>query len=713
MNQKVDSCNERSIVRFLQGALSLSEETQLERHLDHCDDCCDRLDSLTANPHQWKEVAAELTKTQSPIAGGANDEVNDDVALDFLGPTDDPHSLGRLAGYEIAGVIGVGGMGIVLKGRDQTLNRNVAIKVLRPVFASNAEARKRFAREARAAAAVVHENVISIYGVSVDATNGAGNTNAESKIPYLVMPYVRGESLQTRLNRQGALGVHEILRIAIQIADGLDAAHQQGLVHRDIKPANVLLPEGVERVKITDFGLARAADDASLTRTGVIAGTPQYMSPEQALGEPVTTQSDLFSLGSVMYAMCTGRIPFRAESPLGVLRRIVDDHPRAIQEINLDIPIWLSRLIEQLHAKTPEDRLNDAGYVRDLLKDCLSHVQQPTSIPLPGAVFALLSPTKSKTPIRSYFFGNLKGTLTMFATLALGILSIAMLPPLLQESANHPQDQEMSGDQNNQQSEFMTTRIGESEFLTKKYTFTFDDPTQVGVVKVDVNRGGIDVTGYDGDEIVMIVKTPIDKSKREGDEGLRRARVRVPDFDIRQGNNSITFDSSSYQQVMNVEVKVPFGTKLDLDSYWDGSITVRDVKSQMDIHSQNNDITLLNVSGSARVWSYNGVLSAQFRSVTKNAEIYFESYNGSIDLSLPSDYQARALVRSGTGEVLTDFDAEFLPAEPARIVGESGKTQIKGEGYLKADLNGGGPRLLLETEKGDIRIRRNKDKLRY
>ena len=126
------------------------------------------------------------------------------------------------------------------------------------------------------------------------------------------MEFIDGMSLQDKLDKQGPLGLKEILRIGMQIAEGLAAAHKQGLVHRDIKPANILLENGVERVKITDFGLARAVDDASVTQSGVVAGTPMYMSPEQAEGEPIDHRADLFSLGSVLYAMCTGRPPFRA-----------------------------------------------------------------------------------------------------------------------------------------------------------------------------------------------------------------------------------------------------------------------------------------------------------------------------------------------------------------------------------------------------------------
>ena len=185
-------------------------------------------------------------------------------------------------------------------------------------------------------------------------------------LPYFVMPYVSGPSLEKRLRQTGPLAVVEVLRIGLQIAAGLAAAHAQGLVHRDIKPANILLDDGAERVTITDFGLARAVDDASLTHSGVIAGTPPYMSPEQAAGQTVDHRSDLFSLGSVLYAMCTGRPPFRAETTLAVLRRVEECRPRPIREVNPDIPAWLAGIVGKLHAKDPADRFQSAAEVAAL-----------------------------------------------------------------------------------------------------------------------------------------------------------------------------------------------------------------------------------------------------------------------------------------------------------------------------------------------------------
>ncbi|MFM7564147.1 MAG: protein kinase domain-containing protein, partial [Planctomycetota bacterium] len=154
-------------------------------------------------------------------------------------------------------------------------------------------------------------------------------------------------------------------------------AHRQGLIHRDIKPANVLLENGLNRAMITDFGLARAADDAALTQTGWLAGTPFYMSPEQAEGKPIDERSDLFSLGSVIYFMATGREPFRGDQPLAVLRKIVNERPAPAEQVNSDVPRTLSRLIERLHEKQPEDRYQSAEQMNQLLEQYVAHLNQP------------------------------------------------------------------------------------------------------------------------------------------------------------------------------------------------------------------------------------------------------------------------------------------------------------------------------------------------
>lgn len=377
------ACDVDAIDRYLSDTLDGTELARFEHHLTGCSACQDVLRERAAEPSWWDDAREFLKDSHlgSLVGSGtfrdAAVEVDGqaaqrDAILRYLAPTDDPRMVGRIGGYEIVGIIGQGGMGIVFKGFDVALNRYVAIKVLAPHLASSAAARERFAREARAAAAVVHENVVAIYGVA-----------EHQRLPYLVMPYVRGASLQRRLDDRGALSLSEILRIALQCAAGLAAAHAQGLVHRDIKPANILLGDGVERIKITDFGLARAVDDATLTHSGVIAGTPQFMSPEQAVGDPIDHRSDLFSLGSVMYAMCTGHPPFRAETSLAVLRRITDTRPRPIRELNPEIPPWFCAIVEKLHAHDVNQRFGSAEELQNVLQQCLAHVQSH-HVPLPG-----------------------------------------------------------------------------------------------------------------------------------------------------------------------------------------------------------------------------------------------------------------------------------------------------------------------------------------
>lgn len=313
-------------------------------------------------------ASPDVTEAETPF------EAEDNTDLSFLAPSNKPGSLGRLGHFEIQGVVGCGGMGIVLRAVDETLQRVVALKVMAAPLAVNGTGRQRFAREARAAAAVRDEHVVNIHAVQETGER-----------PYLAMEYIAGQSLQERLDRSGPLAIKEVLRIGMQIARGLAAAHKQGLIHRDIKPSNILLENGVERVKITDFGLARAVDDVSLTQSGVISGTPQYMSPEQARGEATDQRSDLFSLGSVLYAMCAGRPPFRASGTMGVLKRVCEEPARPLSEINPELPGWLAAIIDKLLAKDPAKRYQSAAEVAELLNQCLAHLQQPSVVPLPTA----------------------------------------------------------------------------------------------------------------------------------------------------------------------------------------------------------------------------------------------------------------------------------------------------------------------------------------
>ena len=378
-------CEPELVKRFVSNKLADGELVRLEDHLDDCSKCQTLLETETADSDSWTEAVYSLRDSEGwyasntavedgETAGDSAEPYINKMVLKSLAPSDDPEMLGRIGAYEVSGVIGQGGMGVVLKAHDRSLNRIVALKVLRPFLAISGAARQRFFREARAAATINHDNVMPIHSVG----------ESSSELPYLVMPYVRGESLQQRIARSGPFSTIEVVRIGMQVASGLNAAHEQGLVHRDIKPANIILEEGVEKLWITDFGLARLIDDASLTRTGVIAGTPEYMSPEQAKGDSLDERSDLFSLGALMYAAATGHPPFRASTSYGVMRRITDDDPRPIREINTQIPQWLESFIFKLLSKDPKDRIGSASEVERLLKESLAHLQHPTAFELPS-----------------------------------------------------------------------------------------------------------------------------------------------------------------------------------------------------------------------------------------------------------------------------------------------------------------------------------------
>src|SRR5262245_46812476 len=372
----------------LRGRQLPGDDAELAAHLAECATCQTQLESL-AGGSGWLEAKAKAHAASAPTAceplrvamgalesrsSAAADEAPSPPKLDFLQPADQPNLLGRFGPYEVIAHIASGGMGIVLKARDPALDRIVALKILPPTLAANSLARARFVREARAAAAVVHEHVVPIYAVDEFA-----------RLPYLVMQFVQGRSLAERIRATGPLRLEEILRIGAQTAAGLAAAHAQGLIHRDVKPGNILLENSVERVKLTDFGLARAADDAGLTRTGELAGTPEFMAPEQAGNGTVDHRADLFSLGSVLYAMCTGCSPFQSNSVVGVVRKVCDEQPPPVQEINPSIPRWLSDITARLMAKSAQERFQSAREVSELLESYLARVQHGELGPLDEA----------------------------------------------------------------------------------------------------------------------------------------------------------------------------------------------------------------------------------------------------------------------------------------------------------------------------------------
>jgi hypothetical protein len=405
------ACPDASVLlQFFLGQLPPEELDRVARHVERCERCTRALDGLKAEDMLVAAVSAqaagppvhadpgvdaliELLKGKpphvAPDAAGlpptGAETPSDQVgaretpppqgaapgaeaipgALPDLAPAQAAGELGRLGGYRILKVLGAGGMGVVYEAEDAQLLRPVALKVMKPELARNPGARERFLREARAAAQLHSDHIVTIHQVGEDR-----------QVVFLAMELLEGQSLAEWL-KAGRLTLAEAARVGREVTEGLAAAHARGLIHRDVKPGNVWLearggePGGSSlryRVKLLDFGLARAADDdLHLTQSGAIVGTPAYMAPEQARGDKVDPRCDLFSLGVLLYQLCTGRLPFRGDNVLSLFSALAVDTPTPPREINPDIPQRLAALIERLLAKDRERRPQTARAVADEL----------------------------------------------------------------------------------------------------------------------------------------------------------------------------------------------------------------------------------------------------------------------------------------------------------------------------------------------------------
>jgi predicted Ser/Thr protein kinase len=395
--------------RFFLGAVSPSELESVGAHVLNCSQCVAALNGMRAGddslealssaetvvsvdadvqslidrlvrPLRGENLAADARAPASPIR---QDTLTQQLASDkgpydhgFLSPPERPDELGRLGAYRVLKLLGHGGMGAVYLAEDIQLERLVALKVMRPELAADPGARRRFLREAKAAAKLKDDHIVAIYHVG-----------EHKRLPFLAMEYLRGESLEQWLRRGKSLTVGQLLRVARDITRGLAAAHAKGLIHRDIKPANLWLEAPNGRVKILDFGLARGdKDDMQLTRTGTILGTPSYMSPEQGRGEPADARSDLFSLGCVLYRLCTGRLPFSGPNLMATLMALATTDPVPVAQVNPQIPPELAKLAMRLLAKPREDRPASAQAV---LQELQAIVQQNAQTPPPAVPAAL------------------------------------------------------------------------------------------------------------------------------------------------------------------------------------------------------------------------------------------------------------------------------------------------------------------------------------
>lgn len=365
--------------------VKFSADTQ--SHLADCTHCQNEVDMATADAWWWnegRELIASTVKLQKAVGAAPKlieDKGYDPIAAEvtqLTGSFDSashPELLGRVGEYDVESLIGVGGMGAVFRAFDRELNRPIAIKFLLPRHARSVLSRQRFAREAKAIAAVSDENVIPVYRIDPNPSH-----------PWFSMPLIEGVSLQQFVYEQGPLPPLQLVQFSKQIAAGLSAAHEKGLIHRDIKPANILVEQkdgDCGRVVVTDFGLAREESDERLTQTGMIAGTPQYMSPEQADGRKLDQRSDLFSLGSVIHFMATGEAPFHGNNQLELLKNIREAKTPAIRQHNSDIPVRLEQAIERLLSGNPDHRFQTASEVKNFFAGYEAHLSFPDSNPEP------------------------------------------------------------------------------------------------------------------------------------------------------------------------------------------------------------------------------------------------------------------------------------------------------------------------------------------
>ncbi len=334
------------------------------------------------------DLASQATTATAVPAESAPADAQGKQGYDFLAPPRRPGEIGWLGGYRVVQVLGTGGMGIVFQAEDTYLRRSVALKVMRPALSGSDEARRRFLREARLAAALEHEHVVTIYQVG-----------EESGVQFLAMQWLRGLTLEEFLRQHAPLRIPLAIRLGRQIARGLAAAHERGLVHRDIKPTNLWLEErpgmpdrpsaegATYHVKILDFGLARAVeDDAHLTQSGFSVGTPAYMAPEQFDGKEVDCRCDLFGLGVVLYRMCTGELPFPGKNARAILATLASEQPKPVRDRNPAVPAELAALIEQLLAKDAAARPASAAAAADRLQAMEETLRAPAAHPPSGSL---------------------------------------------------------------------------------------------------------------------------------------------------------------------------------------------------------------------------------------------------------------------------------------------------------------------------------------
>ncbi len=591
--------------------LEETDEARVQEHVTTCTDCQRALEHAAGNESLWREVSENLGGL-TPTDDDADAQLRE--IRGYLAPSDDPAMLGRLGHYEIRGMIGRGSTGIVLKAHEPRLNRFVAIKLLAPEYRASGAARRRFEREGRAIAAVTHDHVVPIH--AVDEYEG---------LPYIVMQYVPGLSLQQRLDRDGPFDSCAVARLGLQVASALAAAHAQGIVHRDVKPANVILEDNVERALVMDFGLARVADEMSMTHSGTITGTPQFMSPEQARGESTDVRSDLFSLGSLLYAAATGRPPFRAETLFGVIHRVSESTPRPIREVNPEIDEALATLIETLMRKRPSDRFQTAAEVAQALESELAHLQNPMGVPQPARDW------RSKPPATDTGGGRSRaGSLTVLAAAGAAAALAVMFWP----------DGDSAGDKNGSLAGFGSTSQDPDKSIPPgarvawaeregafEQTVTHSYAVEPGgSLRVRVDAGDVAITPTDAEAVSIDTVRTIatgDRAEARMIAGEHALTYRRTDDGIEIlgafDDALLSSDRADFVRAVRFDVRVPIAFRADIETKA-GSITIGALQGKVVARAEHGDIELARIDGKVDAKTEGGDIE-MIEGCTQDAEL--------------------------------------------------------------------------------------------
>ena len=576
----------RDLEQLLQGNLSQWTSLGLRQHVESCVYCQRALAKLRlrTSPDDSINLPDELTNTESNSVtrntdsmpkleletdhlflgtkGQATTAYNSDgssipefkispegtkVSLSFLSSPQGPDELGRLGSYKIIKLLGAGGMGLVFEAEDTLLRRQVALKVMKPEIAIKEDHRKRFLQEARSGAAIPHDNIATVFQVGI-----------ENNVPYLAMQFLQGESLGSKLHRDGKIPVDESLRIIREVALGIAAAHETNLIHRDIKPDNIWLESDGQgrpwkRVKILDFGLATAISgtEEDSNESGMIMGTPHYMAPEQARGLPLDSRCDLFSMGCVLYQMISGELAFKGDNALKIMNALALHEPKPLNLIDKTVPTKVAELVHNLMIKKASERIASAN---DLIKiiDDIDKVDTQSMNLNGSGLFALPTPN---LPGQGY-----QATLTpWYLNWKTGLFALAVIINLGLLAFNF--------------SSFDTNSNGMGGLK-------FGDPLKVGVLHS--TTGYMRTTGKNVKDLTMMAIAEINESGgvlEYSDKGVPISRRRIIAFESDGQSNPATFATQAEKLITQEKVKAIFGC-------WNST----DRKECLSVFNQHNNI---------------------------------------------------------------------------------------------------------------------------